>query len=437
MVKEHEQNPVHSFQAFLEEGLDGLLVNAQYVRSRWQMWVFDQKIKARIWKKRPDLRWSLWRYPAREPLPPAFQQLYRKTVRDVKRALEMWHNPWIMVPSCSFALTTDGLASYNTYRHDIKVALVFRYWYCQVNIFLPRLRRAMKMVGRGEHYKVPWVKMGERMLWEATTYKEVYEELETAEYFTHLPEIWACFLQELPPLLAECERSGLVPEGLLLWCEELVQFYRYLQQCLRSTFVHELIHAWTRWIAYRDGKITYRVMGLEDRRWDQPEVDASLAASRVHTGLNEALTEWITERLDAQIYGKAQLVSWRGIVFSTIYPAWIIEYLVQALDYHWLRLVAALPLLAECGIANATDFLYTLYFADARLVACFKDALTLLGGGDNESFTKLSDACDHFCLNRSFDQVVMEQSFRDLQQLLTPVIDHLRYRGERNDDGTT
>ncbi len=407
--------------AFLLKWIDGMHTNVQHMRGRRESRELDQQFKAAWRERRPDLKKMIRHYPFRYPLTPAIRRLYRQTAKEAGRTLGVWHNPWVVVPRCFFGLSEEMLAGYSTYRHEILLSEAYEYWFVQLEVFLLPLRAAMRLSQRGKHQEVAWVSLSTRLLQRAARQRKVFEGLvEDTGFFIELDEVWQQFIEELPPLMEACAQSNVLPLDFVLWCESLAEFSEELQHFLCSTFTHELIHAWTRWIEYRDGRFHYRLLGLEDRQRSAGVSEAEVKGALEHTAMNEALTEWIARRLCTQLYGRPSFeFKWRGVAFVSRYPAWIFEWVVRALDYHWSYLMLVVPSLAQWQVTQAADLLYMLCFTDAQIIGCFKEVLVALNG-DNAAFEKLSRACERFTLRPPCEEALLEESLNDLACLLEP-----------------
>lgn len=409
MSEEHKHQNWHKLPIF-EKWREAMILNNQLLQIRRQVRKEDRVFRALRRKEQPNLKKTIKKYPFREPLSSSLRQLYKQTVKDIGRVLGVRHNPWVMVPPCAFAYKLEAPAVYIIDRHEIVIARVFHYWFAQIDLFLPRLSQAMLWSLKGKEQHIQWIDLGKRLMRNSLYYKEQLEELEVNGLFQALSDVWSQFIQKLPPFLEETERLGSPSEALFSWYELLVAFRRDLQSFLRSTLVHELIHAHTRWVFYRDGEFAHRQLGLLN--WRAKAVpDVQVEASLTHLALNEALTEWIAIRFRQQLYQASGDFHWNGIHCASPYPAWIIEAVVQTLDREWQRLADALPSLAQHQIFNTTDLLYTFYFSDATKVSYFKEALILLSR-DQEAFEKLSIGCEHFYYFAHYHQPRDEEEFK-------------------------
>jgi hypothetical protein len=136
--------------------------------------------------------------------------------------------------------------------------------------------------------------------------------------------------------------------------------------------------------------------------------------------MNEALTEWITQRLARELYGTLHR-EWRGLVLVSCYPAWIIEMVVQALESQWGCLRAAVPALSSHQIVQASDLFYVLCFRDAQGLVWLKEALEQLSGQVDACET-VARACRWFALPRPRQIVPLFQSWEALSQWLVPFL---------------
>jgi hypothetical protein len=405
-----------------EKWREATILNSQLLQIRRQTRKKDQGFRARRRKEQPDLKKTIKKYPFREPLSPLLRQLYKQTVKDIGRILGVRYNRWVMVPPCAFAYDLDAPAIYLIDRHEIVIARAFDYWFTQIDIVLPRLNQAIRWALQGKHQTIQWVELGQRVMRDSLYYQEKLEKLEVGELFPRLSEVWSQFLQQLPPLLEETAHLELPSDALFSWYELLVAFRRDLRSCLRSMFVHELIHAHTRWFFHRSGEALYRQVGLLSRK-AEADPDVQEEDSLEHRMVNEALTEWIAIRFRQELYQTTGDFHWNGISYASPYPAWIIEAVVQKLEREWLRLADELPGLIQYRIFNPTDLLYTFYFSDATRVSFFKEALAIVTG-DKEAFEKLSIACRQFYHFYHDHQPLDEEEFKvsmlDMCQMFDP-----------------
>lgn len=419
--------------SFSKQFTEGMRRNEAFLRGKLWSWIDDQRYKAKRKRERPDLKRVLRLYPYRYPLPSRIANLYQQTVKDVKHGLGRWANPWLIAPSCAFIFAYDAHTpgSYNPYRHEILLSRTYLYWNRQTTM----VRRALRAVFRPARWNkrhVNWTALGARVLQRAHHYQERFEELEDADHLPGLKEAWAQFLQELPPILEECAAIGRASHDLHLWYAELTDLHQALQQEIRAILVHELVHAHTQWIEFHEQGEWYRWLALEEhhkrekhRKQDQSEQDQERRPFVAGKAMNEALTEWLAQRLCTQFYGEYTSFEWRGVGTLHGYTPWIIECLVHALDYHWERITQAVPALATWSVTSATDLLYAVCFADSQLIPFFKEALSVMSN-DPDAFDKLSRACERFTTNPLPENALLEEAFQDFKRLLSPYTDNLQ-----------
>jgi hypothetical protein len=392
-------------------------MNLQHLQGWWLAWQRERSNKRALWKERPDLRQALKKKnPHRDHLPRELQQIYKQTIQALRQEIGAWCDPWIFAPPCVYGNGLQEVAFYHTVEHTIRLSRAFDYWLCQIDIFLPHLQSVMGMQYE-EQQKISWPEFREQMekyLAFAVWHRELAEELYTQNQFSYLSRAWIRFEQELSVALATCCHQRTLSQDLIDWYTSLVQLRQILLKFLQVIFIHELIHAWTQRSIHHERKGRYPLLGLTSFR---PDADDPL----VHRAMNEALTEWITERVYHRISGKNTHFWWHQAPFQCGYPSWIITALVEAIDHEWSRITDTFPVLVEQHIQHATDLLFTLCFSHGEAASWLKDVLRILTE-DGDAFEKVSRACDHFTFPLRGPAELIMQSYQDLHQLFGPFL---------------
>jgi hypothetical protein len=406
-------NSVRRFASFLTTCYEGMEMNWYLLHSRRQTWMADQIVMAQRRKLRPDMKCIIRRYPCRLPLPDHLSTLYKEVMYDLKKALVGWRNPWVLDPPCFFVPGLNVPAVYRADRHEIWLSPVFEYWDRQIQVFLPSLRFIARCDQHNELATVAWKRLSQQMMEEAATYRRHLEAVETQGLFAGLSRAWLAFEAQLPGLIAQCAQQGLLTEAFLSWCESLMALHTMVQGCLRRTFLHELIHAWTRWgDVYQEGKRTYRLIGLTRV--------TPTTGNLANVSMNEALTEWFTEYFYRHLYGEPQ-IRWREAVHYNCYPSWIIGYIVEAMDNQWEHIAKALPFLADVHVVTAMDLLYAIYFSHPEAFSWLKIALEVMCN-DSAAFEKVSRACEQFLIPLHGNAESVQTSWEELCALLNPLL---------------
>jgi hypothetical protein len=380
-----------SFSLVMRQGLEAIRLNILYVHGRWRIAKSDQARRTSIHRHRPDIdRETLRCYPFRELLPLRLRVLYRGIIRDTQRMLGTHYNPFVLPPSVFFGYEPEGPGHYNAARHEILLSHEFQYWYRLVGLYFLTMRHALEEA-RCDPRCMPWNEIGQHLLKRGATYEELIDMLEQ-HFFADLLPAWRVFVGQLPSLLEECERIEHISEALLTWYESLEQLHTMLERQFRWLIIHEYLHAQTKWVTQRIGKEQLRMTGVT-----RLKTDASLSTSLPlqHRLLNEALTEWMALRFYRQMTGESLHMSWGELVWGSAYPAWIIEYVAQALDSRWETLSQTFPALRRSSLRNTTELLFQLFFVDPGIIQLFKDMLAHVGRRP-DAFERVSDACERF-----------------------------------------
>jgi hypothetical protein len=224
---------------------------------------------------------------------------------------------------------------------------------------------------------------------------------------------WLNFLDLLPPLLEKCESTEVLSEALLSWFASLEELDQMLERCLRWIIIHEYIHAKTRWIRQRVGKQTFRLLGVVRM---QTDIAFQSTLPLQHRLLNEAFTEWLALRFYQQLFQSAVQLRWQDLCWGSPYPAWIIEYVAQALDSQWETLSQAFPALTQHALCCTADLVSHIFFVDPEAIQLLKDLLVHIGHQE-DAFEKISHACD--CSHQSGDEAPAQQqaALQDLYDL--------------------
>lgn len=238
---------------------------------------------------------------------------------------------------------------------------------------------------------IPWNEIGQHLLKRGATYEDLIGMLEQ-HFFADLLPAWRVFVAELPSFLADCERTEHISEALLTWYESLEQLYTVLERQFRWLIIHEYLHAQTKWVTQCIGKERLRLIGVIRLK---TEASFSTSLPLQHRLLNEALTEWMALRFYRQTTGESLQMCWSELAWGSAYPAWIIEYMAQALDSQWEALSQAFPALRRSSLKNTAELLFQLLFVDPGVVQLFKDLVAHVGRRP-DAFEKVSDACEQF-----------------------------------------
>ena len=401
-----------SFSLVMHQGLEAIYLNIHYLHGRWRLARSDQARRRRIHRHRPDIdRGTLRRYPFREPLPLRLRVLYRGIIRDTQRVLGTHHNPFALPPSVFFGYEPEGPAHYNAARHEILLSHEFQYWYRLVGLYFLTMHHALEEACRDPRC-MPWNEIVQHLLKRGATYEELIGMLEQ-HFFADLLPAWRVFVAQLPSLLAECERTEHISEALLTWYESLEQLHSMLERQFRWLIIHEYLHAQTKWVTQRIGKEQFRLVGVIRLKTHASSTSLPLQ----HHLLNEALTEWMALRFYRQMTGESLQMCWGELAWGSAYPAWIIEYVAQALDSQWETLSQTFPALRGYGLRNTAELLFQLLFGDPGGVRLFKDVVAHVGRRP-DAFERVSVACE-WSYHVSDEQSLAQQqaAFQELSDL--------------------
>lgn len=404
-----------SFSRVLRQSMEAIALNVLYLYGRWRMARSDQARRIDIRRNRPDIhKRDVRGYPFRDRLPPRLHSLYRQVIRETKQILGRYHNPFVLPPSVFFGYEPEGPGHYSAERHEILLSHEFGCWYRWVSVFFLTMQSAIKEARRDPKL-MPWKKIGQRMQERGALYEDLLGAIEQ-RFFTELLPVWKAFVEQLAPFMEECEHTEQISEGLLDWYESLEQLHAMLECHFRWVIIHEYIHSQTRWIIQRFGKEHLRLIGVMRMQTDIP---FSTTLPLQHRLLNEALTEWMALRFYDQITGKNLQIRWGELAWGSAYPAWIIEYVAQALDSQWEPLSQAFPPLRRAGLAGTAEFLFHLFFVDPEMTHLLKDLLAYVGQ-QPDAFEKVSDACER-CYHVSDEQGITQQqtAIQDLYDLFS------------------
>ena len=378
-----------SFSLIMRQGLEALRLNILYMHGRWRMAKSDQARRTRIHRHRPDIdKGDLRRYPFREPLPLRLRVSYRGIIRDTQRLLGTYYNPFVLPPSVFFGYEPEGPGHYNAARHEILLSHEFHYWYRLVGLFFLTMRNALEEARRDPRC-MPWNEIGQRLLKRGATCEELIGMREQ-HFFVDLLPAWRTFVEQLPSFLTECERTERISEALLTWYESLEQLYTMLERQFRWLIIHEYLHAQTKWVTQCIGNERFRLIGVVRLKTD---VSFSTSLPLQHRLLNEALTEWMALRFYRQMASESLQMRWGELAWGSAYPAWIIEYVAQALDSQWETLSQVFPTLRRYHLSSTAGLLSHLFFVDPGIIQLFKDMVAHVGR-QPDAFEKVSDACE-------------------------------------------
>jgi hypothetical protein len=294
----------------------------------------------------------------------------------------------VLPPSVFFGYEPEGPGHYNAARHEILLSHEFHYWYRLVGLFFLTMRNALEEARRDPRC-MPWNEIGQRLLKRGATCEELIGMREQ-HFFVDLLPAWRTFVEQLPSFLTECERTERISEALLTWYESLEQLYTMLERQFRWLIIHEYLHAQTKWVTQCIGNERFRLIGVVRLKTD---VSFSTSLPLQHRLLNEALTEWMALRFYRQMASESLQMRWGELAWGSAYPAWIIEYVAQALDSQWETLSQVFPTLRRYHLSSTAGLLSHLFFVDPGIIQLFKDMVAHVGR-QPDAFEKVSDACE-------------------------------------------